>query len=127
MTRVFRLLLLCLGIAAATAAVAGPRVASGLHDVAHLAAPVAVDEHHHHASDGSVEKHHSHSKPSGEDSDADGGHDHALTGASPVLALDLGVELAHPFGARLAHGLPASVASPPDRGSAPPFQPPRTV
>lgn len=122
MTRLFRLLVLCLGLATATLAVAGPGVARDVHEIAHLSSPVADNEHHHHAADGSV------IADQGEPDDtdkADGGHDHMLTGAAQVAAIDTGSLLAPPTLAELAHGLPSAAAPPPNRASAPPFQPPR--
>jgi len=106
---------------------AAPATAWDMHGLAHLSAPVAADEHHHHDEDGAVD---AHQAPAGEpDGDQDGstGHDHmpsltaawtGVTSEAPSLAAPPSVVVAHVA----SEGRP-----PPDAGSDPQIRPPRSA
>lgn len=106
---------------------AAPATAWDMHGLAHLSAPVAADEHHHHGEDGAVDAHDAPAGESDEDQDGSTSHDHmpSLTAAwvgvaseAPLLAVPPSVVIAHV----VSEGRP-----PPDASSDPQIRPPRSA
>lgn len=76
MRRALTTLRILFGLCLAALALTAPAAAWDSHALLHASHPVAVDDHHHHAEDGTVLAHDEHGAP-GDSSEDDGkGHDH---------------------------------------------------
>lgn len=80
LAKLLSLVLLVLSLAA-------PGAVTGVHDIAHAAAPVAADEHHHHGNDGSVINVHSETDDGQQPEKPDFGHDHQSFNISAMQAV----------------------------------------
>lgn len=123
--RVFTTIQLLIGIAAACFTLTAPSAAWAGHDLAHLAAPVAADVHHHHDGEAGSVVLDKAGAPADDDEGGDG-HDHM-----PSLSAGLAATLAD--GPAPLPALPASLHLAPRPASLllgtadpPPARPPRT-
>ena len=119
--------LVALALAALT--LAGPAAAWDQHAVAHLAAPVAVDEHHHHDDDGSVGGLHDEGPMTADHSPGDGtdgsGHDHVPSLFAAMSDLPPEGPVVPTCVLEGDRFVPTPTSAPPDLPPTPQIRPPR--
>jgi hypothetical protein len=123
--RSIRLLGTLLAFALAALLLAGPAAAWRVHDVAHLGAPVASDQHHHHQGGHVTIGDADHGSNDDGDADREGGHDHmpSLTAGLSALPAEAPVVAQPEPSVSSLSALPSK--APPERTTPPQIRPPR--